>query len=184
MKASADAFGFAFDRHAARNELQAATFRLRDTAKVRLLVARSGAIAIEVAPAPAARVDPLTVAIVALPVPPEDFRLRHKTTDRGFYDVARREAGTDEVLFVDQSGFLTEGSFTNLFVDTGGILATPPLVRGLLPGILRGALIDAGRAVERDVMPDALPRGFFLGNALRGLVPGIVAVAKSRAAPL
>lgn len=30
MKASADALGFAFDRHDVRNELQAATFRLRE----------------------------------------------------------------------------------------------------------------------------------------------------------
>ena len=39
-----------FDRHDARNELQAATFRLRVPATVRLAVARSGALAIEIAP--------------------------------------------------------------------------------------------------------------------------------------
>jgi para-aminobenzoate synthetase/4-amino-4-deoxychorismate lyase len=33
MKASANAFGFEFDRHSARNELQAATFRLRAPAR-------------------------------------------------------------------------------------------------------------------------------------------------------
>jgi branched-subunit amino acid aminotransferase/4-amino-4-deoxychorismate lyase len=36
LKASADALGFAFDRHGVRNELQAATFRLRDHSRVRL----------------------------------------------------------------------------------------------------------------------------------------------------
>lgn len=45
LKASAGQFGFAFDRHAARNELQAATFRLARPARVRLVLARSGAIA-------------------------------------------------------------------------------------------------------------------------------------------
>lgn len=39
-----------FDRHGARNELQAATFRLRRAAVVRLAVSPNGAVAIEVAP--------------------------------------------------------------------------------------------------------------------------------------
>ena len=46
MKRSADALGFAFDRHMARNELQAATFRAGPSL-VRLLLSRSGAMAIE-----------------------------------------------------------------------------------------------------------------------------------------
>ena len=49
LKARAAAAGYAFDRHAARNDLQAATFRLRDAAVVRLAIAASGAVAIEVA---------------------------------------------------------------------------------------------------------------------------------------
>jgi para-aminobenzoate synthetase/4-amino-4-deoxychorismate lyase len=52
MKASADALGFAFDRHDARNELQAATFRLREPKKLRLLLSPTGALAIEVRPLP------------------------------------------------------------------------------------------------------------------------------------
>lgn len=50
LKADAEAAGFSFDRHAARNELQAATFRLRDAAEVRLAVSPSGGVAIEIAP--------------------------------------------------------------------------------------------------------------------------------------
>ena len=51
LKAEAAAAGYPFDRHALRNELQAATFRLREPRSVRLLVGPSGAIAIEVGPA-------------------------------------------------------------------------------------------------------------------------------------
>ena len=40
LKASTRALGFTFDRHGARNELQAATFRLREPRKIRLLVSR------------------------------------------------------------------------------------------------------------------------------------------------
>lgn len=48
LKRAAEAHGFRFDRHAARNELQAATFGKNRRAVARLLVSPSGAIAIEV----------------------------------------------------------------------------------------------------------------------------------------
>ena len=48
LSAAAEAQGFKFDRHAARNELQAATFGKRRPATARLLLSPSGAIAIEV----------------------------------------------------------------------------------------------------------------------------------------
>jgi hypothetical protein len=51
LRAQADAVGISFDRHSVRNELQAATFRLRAPARVRLLIGRAGAIAIEISPA-------------------------------------------------------------------------------------------------------------------------------------
>ena len=51
LKASADAQGFKFDRHAARNELQAATFGKRRRSIARLLLSPTGAMAIEVKPA-------------------------------------------------------------------------------------------------------------------------------------
>lgn len=51
LKTDADARGYRFDRHDVRNELQAATFRLREARAIRLLVSPTGAIAIEVMPA-------------------------------------------------------------------------------------------------------------------------------------
>jgi para-aminobenzoate synthetase/4-amino-4-deoxychorismate lyase len=103
-------------------------------------------------------------------VSPNDFRLRHKTTDRRFYDEPRKQAGTWEVIFHDPEGFLTEGSFSNIFVARGDRLVTPPLSRGLLPGIFRQQLIDEGDAEEGDLKSDDLAGGFYLGNSLRGLL--------------
>ena len=48
LTAAAEAEGYSFDRHGARNELQAATFGRRSPAHVRLLLSPSGAMAIEV----------------------------------------------------------------------------------------------------------------------------------------
>ena len=183
LRASAAQLGFAFDRHTARNELQAATFKLRTAARVRLLLAPSGALAVEVAPMPPAPAGIVEVALTPLPVSACDFRLRHKTSDRGFYDDARAAAGSFEVAFTDADGFLTEGSFTSLFVERGAALLTPPLARGLLPGVLRQTLIAEGRAVEADLRPDDLAGGFLIGNALRGLLPARL-VARGGAATL
>ena len=170
VKRSADALGFAFDRHGARNELQAATFPLRQPRKVRLLLSRSGAIAIEVRALPEEPEEPVAVALRPRALEAEDFRLRHKTSDRSFYETARRRAGRFECVFEDAEGFLTEGSFTNLFVERDGRLVTPPVSRGLLPGVLRETLLEAGEAVEGELTRHDLERGFYIGNSIRGLI--------------
>jgi len=48
LKDAAEAQGFKFDRHAARNELQAATFGKRRPVKARLVLSPTGAMAIEI----------------------------------------------------------------------------------------------------------------------------------------
>jgi para-aminobenzoate synthetase / 4-amino-4-deoxychorismate lyase len=171
MKESARALEFAFDRHDARNRLHAATFHLADPAKLRLMASRGGALSIEIRPLPSEASAPWQVKIVPLPVDPQDFRLAHKTSDRAFYDEARRASGADEVLFTEPLGFLTEGSITAIFVEREGKLMTPPVSRGLLPSALRRELLESGQAVEADLRPDDLDGGFLLGNSVRGLFP-------------
>ncbi|MGZ8997842.1 MAG: aminotransferase class IV, partial [Allosphingosinicella sp.] len=170
MKASAEALEFEFDRHHVRNELQAATFRLKQKTRLRLLLSPTGAIAIEGRALPQPPDEPVTVALVRRPVGRDDFRLAHKTSDRAFYDSPRLAAGTFEILFTDEEGFLTEGSFTSLFVERSGTLLTPPLDRGLLPGILRARLIEEGLAEEEVLRREDLESGFLIGNAVRGLI--------------
>ncbi|HWI85479.1 MAG TPA: aminotransferase class IV, partial [Sphingomonas sp.] len=170
LGASARQFDFAFDRHEIRNELHAATFRLTAPSRVRVTLGRSGAIAIEVTPIPPAPALPVKVKVVPLPVDPSDFRLRHKTTDRGFYAEARAATNMFEVIFVRRDGRLTEGSFTNLFVPRDGKLVTPPLALGLLPGIQRAMLLDRGDAIEGELTPADLTGEFLLANDLRGLI--------------
>jgi para-aminobenzoate synthetase/4-amino-4-deoxychorismate lyase len=170
LKASADALRFRFDRHAARNELQAATFGRRTAATARLLLSPSGIMAVEVRSMPRMSGEPLKARVMPLPVATDDWRLRFKTTDRAFYDEARAACGADEVIFADPDGRLTEGSFTSVFVERADRLVTPPLARGLIPGVLRSKLIAEGRAVEGDLSAEDLTSGFLLGNMLRGLM--------------
>ena len=170
MKRSAEALDFRFDRHHARNELQVGAFGLKAPRKLRLRLSRTGAIAIETRPLAPPPAEPVALAVAAHPLDPGDFRLRHKTSDRAFYDDARRAAGTFEILFRDPEGFLTEGSFTSLFVKRDGMLLTPPLSRGLLPGVLRESLIEEGRAREAELRLEDLAGTFYIGNAVRGLI--------------
>ncbi len=180
LKASATELGFAFDRHEARNRIQALCFDLEDNAKLRLVLARSGAIALEVQPLPEPLAVPARCLALPHPTSANDWRLRHKTTDRCFYEEAlamARKAGADEALLVREDGQLSEGCWTSVFVERGGILLTPPLALGLLPGVLRASLIESGRAREAALSLADLSEGFFIGNALRGLMPAKVTTA-------
>ena len=174
MKGSAAELGFAFDRHALRNAIHALCFDLDAPARVRLVASRSGAHALDASPLPDALPQPAICAVLPLPVAEGDWRLRHKTSDRHFYEdalSAARGAGAHEALFLRDDGLLTEGSFTNIFVARGDALMTPPASLGLLPGVLRRSLLDGRQAVEAPVSMADLEAGFFIGNALRGLIP-------------
>jgi len=174
IRASAAELGFSFDRHAVRNAIQALCFDAEKPAKLRLVTSRSGAYALELVDTQEAMPSPATVAVLRLPVDTGDWRLRHKTSDRGFYEAglaAARAAGAEEALFLRDDGLVTEGTFTNLFVERDGKLLTPALSLGLLPGVLRRSLIEEGRAEEALLTLDDLSGGFLIGNALRGLIP-------------
>ncbi len=173
IKASSAELGFAFDRHAVRNAIQALCFEADAPARLRLLVSRSGAYCLELGALPAPPRQPVVCAVLPLPVDSSDWRLRHKSSDRHFYEAAldvARAAGAQEALLIRDDGLLTEGSFTNLFAQRDGKLLTPPATLGLLPGVLRRSLIETGRAVEAELTLADLEPGFFIGNALRGLM--------------
>ena len=172
MKRSGKELGFEFDRHATRNQIQALCFELEEPAKLRLMASRSGAIALETAPMPEPFDGPVKVVALPNPLDPSDWRLAHKTSDRGFYEdalAAARGIGAREAILVREDGLVTEGSFTNIFVERDGVYLTPPASLGLLPGVLRAFLIEKGQAREAELTVDDLAEGFMLGNAVRGL---------------
>ena len=169
MKSSAAAFGFEFDRHELRNRLHASIFHLERLSKIRLMVSRHGAQAVEIWPLE--DVTEWRVGVVPLPVDASDYRLRHKISDRAFYDEARKSRpDCDEVVFVGRDGLLTEGSITAVFVERDGKLLTPRLEIGLLPSILRRELLASGKAFEADLRIEDLSDGFWVGNSVRGLI--------------
>lgn len=58
--------------------------------------------------------------------------------------MARREArtqGADEALLTDQRGMVLEGSYSNVFAVIRGVLVTPPVDAGILPGVTRAVTL-------------------------------------------
>ncbi len=51
-------------------------------------------------------------------------------------------AGYDEAIMLNPAGFVAEASGENVFIVRDGVLLTPPLAAGPLPGITRASIID------------------------------------------
>jgi para-aminobenzoate synthetase/4-amino-4-deoxychorismate lyase len=115
---------------------------------------------------------PLRVALAGKRVDSGDRFRYHKTSHRELLDSElKQRTDCDELLFINERGELTEGSYNNLLLKTGGRLVTPPLASGLLPGVLRAELLESGRIVEEILYPGdlALAEEIWLMNSLRGL---------------
>ncbi|MDX8528778.1 aminotransferase class IV family protein [Mesorhizobium sp. MSK_1335] len=178
LYASAAELGFACDPARIGEVLSNAVSGHGTALRVRLALQRKGeatAAAQAYEPLPADKVWRLQLARIRLDS--GDTLLRHKTSRRQVYTQARAEylaTRADEVLLANERGELCEGTITNVFADFGdGLLATPRLDCGLLPGILRAELLDEGRAVEAIYSFDDLKaaKAIFVGNSLRGLIP-------------
>ena len=103
MKASAATLGFSFDRHETRNRIQALCFELEEAARLRLVLSRSGAVTLETHPLPAPLPDPAPCIALPHPTVTHDWRLRHKSSDRNFYEAALATAkgvGAVEAILV------------------------------------------------------------------------------------
>jgi para-aminobenzoate synthetase/4-amino-4-deoxychorismate lyase len=172
---SAQALGFALDPAAIHAALQAEVAGRQDAAlRLRLLLARDGRFDIQ-SFALEDIAGPQTAILASERLDPADQRLRHKTTARRFYDDALRQAMADghfDVIYCNTRGELCEGARSNLFIERGGQLLTPPLASGVLPGILREELLAEGKAYEAILTEADLPTAsrIWLGNSLRGLV--------------
>lgn len=75
--------------------------------------------------------------------------------------------GCQEALFV-RGGLLMEATISNLIGVVDGEPLTPPLNGGVLGGIARRALLNAG-AVREGELPEDIPGPLYCVNAVRGL---------------
>ena len=208
LRESARVLGFEFDR-ARIEETVLATVAARPApqdgvAKVRVLLHANGRVevsveAIESAPEP---VTPRLVSWSAERVDTRSVLQYHKTTARSVYDrehqAAARRDGAYDVLFLNERGEVAEAARHNVFVEKDGVLLTPPVSAGILPGVARAAVLEGGlaavlagleggladpsrKAREAVLLPVDVLRAtrVFLTNSVRGMVE--VQVIDSRA---
>jgi branched-subunit amino acid aminotransferase/4-amino-4-deoxychorismate lyase len=140
-------------------ELEDAAQLLRVEAMVRVTLTAGGARVVRAARLPAVP-NPFRCA-TRMFVPPEWLDGTVKHTSRAYSRRAVIESGVEEVLWVDQEGFLLEGTRSNLFAVFGDRLVTPPVDGRLLAGVTRSAIIeaadDAGVPVEVRPIPVSEP---------------------------
>ncbi|MBU3609453.1 bifunctional anthranilate synthase component I family protein/class IV aminotransferase [Polynucleobacter wuianus] len=186
MQASAMALGISFDRAKANAAVlqtclsldQKSAFRLRlDLAHDGLLRTSTGAL------------DPLEESVKIFwakdilatdcTIQSTDALLRHKVSHRSLYDAAWQAAvklGGFDALFINEQGFVTEGGRTSIFIKpkNSAEWLTPPVSAGLLPGVMRAALLSDPQMNAREanltIKDVSMADEIILSNALRGAI--------------
>jgi para-aminobenzoate synthetase/4-amino-4-deoxychorismate lyase len=179
---SATVCGFLCDQVAIRNALQQACNALLDDTphRLRLTLAPNGEITLA-ATAMQPVQEPVRIFMAADSSNSDDFFTAHKTTVRLAYDRAWQDAekrGGFDQLFLNQDGHVTEGGRSNVFVRLQGRWYTPPLRAGVLPGVMRAALLGdpAWAASERELSLEDLRNAeqIVVCNALRGALQAVI----------
>lgn len=190
---------FSVDKDAVQRELEAVQKEFQQGHKatqgsparrVRLLLSKSGSFDIQSTPC-----DPPNTLIFAEFITPKTNQhsprvvlsgqkvdtswqyLYHKTTQRELYNnefKIAQQNGFFEVIFENEKGEITEGSFTNIFIKNGDTLSTPPVASGLLPGVFRQYLFASypDKIQEAVLTREDIEKAdcLYVGNSVRGLV--------------
>nr|WP_217345450.1 chorismate-binding protein [Noviherbaspirillum sp. L7-7A]MBV0879732.1 chorismate-binding protein [Noviherbaspirillum sp. L7-7A] len=175
LAASARYFGFGWDGQALRAKIAAACAGLGEGEHaLKLVLSFAGEATLAASPL-APWPQPVKVLLAPQPTASDALFLRHKTSLRERYDQAWRtaqEQGAFDMLFHNERGELTEGGRSNVFLLLDGHWLTPPLTAGVLPGVMRGVLLDdpAWGAREARLSMADLRRAeqVLVCNALRG----------------
>ncbi|MBY0428609.1 MAG: aminotransferase class IV, partial [Alphaproteobacteria bacterium] len=149
--------------------------------RIRLELLPSGVANIQSTPLPAeALSQTLKFVIAKEPIHSNNLHLYHKTTARSFLDnpakAYKEKAGCDEVVYLNERGEITQGSYMNIFLQqSDGSYLTPPISAGLLPGTFRAEFMSTHQVIEITLTPAdvANAKAVYLGNSVRGLLKAI-----------
>lgn len=94
-----------------------------------------------------------------------------------FAKIEVKKAGKDEGILLNTRGEITEATVDNLFLVKNGVLITPPLTAGILPGITRSLVLEmASKSIEtreETLYPKDLYEAdeVFLTNSISEIIP-------------
>ncbi len=130
------------------------------------------------------------VEVSGFPVSPEEIKIiisdkiistenrfqYFKTTNRELYNSEHKkysEKGFFDVIFINEKNQVSEGATTNIFINKMGLLYTPPVASGILPGVFRKSWLQKNINIKEEVLykDDLLIADeILLTNSLRGIV--------------
>lgn len=172
ISASAAYFQYPFNSGKALRQLEAVTKNLPSGKhKIRMLLARDGRITVQATPLDNLPGAP-RIGLSRLSVDSSNRFLYNKTTLRHLYEKAKTSRpDCDDAVLYNERGEITETTIANIAVQIKGILYTPPVHCGLLPGVMREELISQGKIHERILFPNDMKNAekILLINSLRGI---------------
>ena len=147
---SARYFGFQFDPGSVRTSLEKCAQAISESSKVRLLLSRDASVTVEVETLVSSASCPSSwITFADQPVDSSNRFLYHKTSNREMYRLElEKNPDCADVIFFNERGEVTEGANNNIVIRKDGILLTPPVICGLLPGTLRAQLLETGEVTE------------------------------------
>ena len=170
---SSDYFDYPIDLWRIRKELKTIVIELPPVPhRIRLVVSKNGALHCQAAPIDPASMSFADITLASAPVDASDVFLYHKTTHRRTYeDALRGRPGSADVLLFNEAGQITESTVANVAFEIDGVLYTPPLHCGLLPGVYRAWLLDRRQVQERVISIEQALRcpNVYLMNSVRGM---------------
>jgi para-aminobenzoate synthetase/4-amino-4-deoxychorismate lyase len=181
MAASALLFGYPWKDAAVRGAVAAAQHdHPHGCWRLRLLVDRTGTPTAECSPHTHDTNRVWRVAFAHEPIDERDPFLVNKTTHRVVYESARRaQPDVDDVILWNRRGEVTESTIANVVVEIDGERCTPPIECGLLGGMFRAELLDAGTIRERAITREkfaAAPRVWLINSLREWIDARLVAV--------
>lgn len=176
LASSAAYFDYPFSeaRFRRRVERAVAGRDLETVLKVRVTLDRWGRFEVDTTPVAGERREPWTLTVATERADREDPLFYHKTSHRGVYDRALQSAradGYDEALLLNQNEEVTEGTHSNVFVQSDDRLWTPPVTSGVLAGVYRDYVLETRDTAKECVLTlDDLREAdaIYCCNAVRG----------------
>ncbi|WP_197274798.1 aminotransferase class IV [Halolactibacillus sp. JCM 19043] len=140
--------------------------------KVRWLVDKTGHLSVDVL-----KIKELTTPVICYlakqPIAKNHLFSRYKTTNRKHYQACEVSGPTNfSTLLYNEDNELTEFTIGNVILQINGVLYTPPVSSGCLPGIYRETLLDKGEVTEKVLTLRDLKESekVYLTNSVRGMV--------------
>jgi para-aminobenzoate synthetase/4-amino-4-deoxychorismate lyase len=139
---------------------------------MRILLSKDGNFEIQYLPLMQCQMDKVTISKTH--VNSKEKFLQYKTTHRPWYDGSMSKIKNGEIydeIFFNEKNELTEGARTNIVLEIGGVLYTPPLECGLLNGILRQKMIEENQIQEKTLYLSDLKKAdkVYCINSVRGM---------------